>query len=871
MNARALLIATVVALAPCHYLTAQSVDGATASKRIIASRSIERPHIDGRLDESAWSTARFVSDFTQKDPLQGAEPSERTELAVLFDDDAIYVGARMHRRDASRIHRAVTRRDDVGNTERIIVALDTYHDRRTAYSFAVTAAGGIADYYHSGDDEFDRDYSFNPVWQAETTVDAEGWSMEMRIPFSQLRFNDAEHQVWGINIDRWIPDLNEDIYWVMIPKESNGWASRFGELVGLEGVRPSVRLELLPYVATDVRIDESDVTLDPFEDHVGGRAGLDLKMGLGPNLTLDATINPDFGQVEADPAQVNLSDFESVFDERRPFFVEGAQLLGGGGARYFYSRRIGAPPHGAPGVELVEAPENTTILAASKLTGRLPSGLSVGALTAVTEREHGVQMLPGGTTGPVEVEPLTAYGVVRMQQELGEDHSTVGVIGTIVDRAMEQDSPLRRDLADLALTGGLDYAIRFDGGAWQLDGFAGASHVRGDPSAMLRLQSSSARYFGRPDADYVEIDSTRSSLTGYAAMFELSKNAGRWQGELGRLGGEPELELNDLGQLSTADDIDAWVNASYSENEPGELLRSYRIGASVDAGWNFGGVNTYRSINADFNVTLLSFWSVNGWGGMNLPSRSDNLSRGGPLMGTALGGYGGVSVNSPYTDRVRGWLQVNASGNAIGGWSFELYPGVRAELSDQVTVELTPTFSRSMTPRQYVATIDSGGERTYGRRYVFARIDQAYLSAQLRLSYVITPHLSLDLYAEPFAGTGRFYDYGELPEPGSTEIRRYETSGGAVRGLGHGSLEVDDAGRTFEVRDGDFAYRSFRANLVLRWEWLPGSTAYFVWQRNAEDYEPSFQPLRARHVGDAITATGDQVVAIKVAWWLPVD
>lgn len=842
------------------------------SKRIVATRTMTAPRIDGRLDREEWDSASFVSDFTQKEPSEGSAPSEPTQIAVRFDDHAIYIGARLHRRDPVSIHRAVTRRDDVGNTERIIVALDTYHDHRTAYSFAVTAAGGIADYYHSSDDEFDRDYSFDPVWQAETSIDATGWSVEMRIPFSQLRFNDVDQQVWGINIDRWIPDLNEDLYWVMIPKNENGWASRFGELVGLEGIRPSLRLELLPYVAAQAHLLDAGTPAGPFDETFGGRAGLDAKVGLGPNLTLDATVNPDFGQVEADPAQVNLSDFESTFDERRPFFVEGAQLLRGGGATYFYSRRIGAPPRGRVIGDYIDVPDNSTILAAAKLTGRLPSGLSVGALAAVTERELAQAFDAGDSVRRViEVEPLTGFGVVRLQQEFGQSQSTIGATATLVRRDVEPGSDLGATLTSNAVTGGIDYALRFDGGAWQLAGYAGGSHVRGDSLAILRLQRSSARYFGRPDADYVEIDPTRRSLTGYVVSANLEKNSGRWRGFIGSQAESPELELNDLGQLSTSDDIDSWAGLNYHENEPGRHLRNFRLGLSSEMGWNYGGVNTYHSLGATAGATLLSFWSVEAWGGINLPAFTDGLSRGGPLMGTAFGGYGGAYVGSPWTGKVRGSMSAGVSANALGGWSLEIDPSITAEIGEQWRVTFSPHFSRSLTPRQYVATLEGGSARTYDRRYVFARIDQTYLSAQLRVGYVISPHLSLDLYAEPFAGSGRYHDYGELSEPGATDIRRYEASGGTTERVHPYTVVINDAGERFEVSAGDFTYLSFRSNLVIRWEWLPGSTAYFVWQRGAEAAQPVAEGLRPRHIADAIRARGDQVFALKIAYWLPVD
>jgi hypothetical protein len=866
-----MLAPLLLLLVPCAVIAQDSA--AVRTKRVVA-RSVEgrAPRIDGRLDDDAWRDATFVDDFTQKSPDEGAAPHERTELAVVFDHEALYIGARMHRSDPSRIHREVTRRDAVGNTERIAVALDTYRDRRTAYTFVVTAAGARADYYNPSDEEYDRDYSYDPVWEARASIDSAGWTAELRIPFSQLRFNDLDAQHWGVNVDRWIPDLDEDIYWRMIPKDDNGWASRFGDLDGIDGIRPSMRLELLPYVAGQLAVDRQSDPQDPFDHATEERAGLDLKMGLGPNLTLDATVNPDFGQVEADPAQVNLSAYESFFDERRPFFVEGADLLEGSGARYFYSRRIGAPPHAGAEGTYVDAPRSSTILSAAKLTGRLASGTSVAALVALTDREEARTFdASDGSFRTVEVEPLVAYGVARVHQEIGGNQSTVGAIATITHRDFDDRATLPDLLPGDALTGGVDWQLRIDDGAWSVDGHAGGSYVSGTAASMLRLQLASSRYYQRPDAGYVHVDSSLTALGGYTTSMRISKNSGTWRGFAGASAESPGLELNDLGQLGTADDLDAYAGVTCAMNEPGAVLRDYRITFEANTGWNYGGVTTYRSFDLNANATLPSFWSFYVWGGYDLPAQSDNLSRGGPLMGTASGGYGGFSVTTPGTSSLRGWLNVNGSRNAIGAWDYGIDPGASVDIGEQWSLSLDAHFSRSMTPRQYVATVDGGGERTYGRRYVFARIDQTYLSAQLRLGYVIMPGLSVDLYAEPFAGAGRYYDFGELPEPRTTAIRRYAASGGAVERAMPGVVTIHDGAETFEVGSEDFTYLSFRSNLVLRWEWLRGSTAYLVIQRDAGDYAPAWERIGAGHLGDALVSPGEQTIALKIVYWLPVD
>jgi hypothetical protein len=847
----------------------------TASSKRMSARRITgaSPSVDGRLDDDAWRSAVFAGDFLQKQPVEGGTPTETTEIAVLYDDDAVYIGARMSRRDPSLMHAQITRRDDAANTECIIVALDTYHDRRTAYSFLVTAAGAVGDFYQGSDNEGDRDDAFNPVWEGDASINEKGWTAEFRIPFSQLRFNDADEQVWGINVDRWMPDLNEDIYWVVVPRTEQGWSSRMGELVGIRGVRPSLRLELLPYTAGQARLDDVVDERDPFHEPVGGRAGMDLKMGLGPNLTLDATINPDFGQVEADPAQVNLTAFESVFGERRPFFVEGSNLLGSRGpTTWFYSRRIGASPHWSANAQFVDQPANTTILGAAKVTGRLASGLSVGALTAVTEREHA--RFTADPTQPfesIEVEPLAGYGVVRLQQEIGGGGTSAGVVLTGVHRAIDEASALDNVLARTALTGGADLDARFGDNDYQLELGAGFSHVAGSRAAIARVQGSSARYLGRPDADYVELDTARTALTGLLARAMLSKISGKWHGYLSAAARTPEFEINDLGRLETADDIDLSLGGSFRESELGGAMRGYNFGWDLGSTWNFGRVRTDSWLGMFGGITLENFWEINAASVLTLPSTSDNLTRGGPLAGVPFGWNFSLGVNPNYTDVIRPMANVLFSGDELGGHGISVAAGIAATIGAQWTLSIDPRWQRSSSPRQYVATVAEGNELTFGRRYVFARIDQSSISARMRVGYVIAPHVSLDLYAEPFAASGRYHDYGELPQPGATELRRYGASGGSAERQPTGAIEIVDGSSRFSVPSRDFNVLSFRTNAVLRWEWRPGSTLYLVWQRDGGAFDPDARDVVPGDLGKAVTADGGHTIALKISYWLPVD
>ncbi|MBI4419711.1 MAG: carbohydrate binding family 9 domain-containing protein, partial [Gemmatimonadetes bacterium] len=513
------------------------------------------PDVDGRLDEPLWRSAAVIRDFVQKVPIEGAEPSERTEVMLLYDDAALYVGARMFRANPGAIRRAVTRRDGDSDAEVLVVSLDTYYDRRTAYSFAVSSGGVRKDYYHGQDSEDNRELQFDPVWLARARVDSLGWTAEMRIPFSQLRFTAKPEQLWGLEIKRAMPDKNEDVYWVMIPRAAAGFASHFGALRGITGIRPSRRLEVLPYTAGELTLKADPDPRDPFDRKTEGRLGADLKMGLGPNLTLDATVNPDFGQVEADPAEVNLTAFETVFDERRPFFTEGNELLTGRGLNflgrpsYYYSRRIGAPPHGSVSGDYTRIPINTTILGATKLSGRLASGLSIGVLGGVTPREWARSYdSTRAQFADAPVEPPAGFGVVRLQQELGKERSTLGWTLTGVRRAVGTAGGLNGLLAQNAIAGGTDWRFRFQQGKYEFTGWVGFSRVEGDTAAIRRLQRTSAHYFQRPDQDHVTLNPQRTSLSGYTASVRGDKNAGRfsvWGIQVAVR--SPGFEINDAG------------------------------------------------------------------------------------------------------------------------------------------------------------------------------------------------------------------------------------------------------------------------------------------------------------------------------------
>jgi hypothetical protein len=831
--------------------------------------------LDGRLSEDIWDHVPYATNFTQLNPDEGEPARQKTKVAFVYGEDALYVGARMYSEDPEHIQSIVRRRDDVGKSERIIITLDTYLDRRTAYSFALTASGTRADYYHYEDNPYRRDYSWDPVWSGEVTQDSLGWVAEFRIPFSQLRFNEAQVQHWGLNINRYIPNTNEDTFWIYIPKDKTGWASRFGLLTNIRGIEPPKRFELLPYTAGEAFRTGELNQQNPFTDRwdLNGRIGGDIKVGIGANLTVDATINPDFGQVEADPAQVNLSAFETRFSERRPFFTEGRQLLDGGGANYFYSRRIGSAPSYYPDADYVDIENNTPILGAAKITGRLPSGLSIGALSALTAKGHATYYnTDTDRYQDVLAEPLTSYNVVRVQQEFGKYASTAGIILTGLSRNMEGKEHLTSFLHDDAITGGLDWKLRFLEGEYQLEGDAGFSYVHGSPEAIANTQQSSAHYYQRPDADYITLDTTRTSLSGFRGRVEFNREGGEhWLWGVEAATESPGFELNDMGILNTADDINTRASVRWRENEPSSWYHSYDFSLRYYRNWNYGGIHTGSGIRFATGWQWPSFWNAGFDINYNPRSFSDNATRGGPLMGNPRSWSMGLSVNTnrgetPYSSAYFGYYA-----DEWDGWSFNTNFFYEFQMGNQWEVSIRPSYNQQESARQYLTTLDNGDPATFGKRYVFSRIKRNRLSIRLRINYSITPDLSIEGYAEPFAARGDYFSPGELPKPRAYELRTYGTDGTTLDRVDENTLRVTDGQQQFEIDDPDFLVRSFRSNLVLRYQWRPGSTLFLVWQQNrfnSYDQAPAVDPS---DLTQSLLQTGDNVFAVKLSYWFPVN
>ena len=833
--------------------------------------------VDGRLDEPAWQRAAWISDFTQKIPHEGAPPTDSMRIAILYDGDALYVGARMHSKDPTKIQAPLSRRDNTAQAEHLWVSFDTYHDRRTAYSFGVTASGVRMDWYHGTDNETDIDPGFDPVWEGKAVIDSLGWTTEMRIPFSQLRFTDLPAQVWGFNADHWNPATSEDVFWIPVPSNRTGWSSYMGELVGIEGIKPTRRLELTPYAAGNSTLTGGRDVRNPFDNgtNLEGRAGADLKMGLGPNITLDATVNPDFGQVEADPAVVNLSAFEVFFDEKRPFFTEGAQLLRGNGPSYFYSRRIGQAP-GCPGLgDYRDCPRNATILGAAKVTGRLASGMSLGGLAAVTAREY-VRTFDSATAtfGRVVVAPPAGYGVVRVQQELGASQSVIGVTLTTVQRDLGGDPLLLGRYTRKAYTGGADWVLRWDRGAYELRGYLGFSALSGDAAAIDRVQRSGVHFFQRPDANYVHYDPNRTSLNGSVADLWFRKTSGNWLFDIETGWESPGYDPNDAGRLGNADGRTGFAGLIYRQTKPRGKFQSYSFSMSSFAEFDFGGDRQVMFVEPAVNLTFRNFWTIQSYFDFYPRAFDHSATRGGPTMATPQAWNYVIRLGNAFGAKTAWNARVYYGEDELGGATYRLSGGLSIRPSTRFQFSATPNYVRWGLPLQYVTTFGSGGPAaTYGSRYVFARIDQPTFILQLRANYTIGPDLTLELYGEPFAAAGKYRGLGELAQARSFRLREYGTAGTTIARDPSGNYTVTDNGGadTLQIANPDFHVLSFRSNAVLRWEWRPGSTLYLVWQQSRESFDQGGRLVGFRDLWDSFGAQGDNFLAVKISYWIPVN
>jgi len=861
----ALAALLIVSAAAAHAQPATSLKIATASRMAPASTI----HLDGHLDEAAWQAAASIADFVQKEPIEGAQPSGAMSVRIVYDSAALYIGVHVSA-NASAIQAPMSRRDDGDQAEYVMIALDTYHDGRTAYAFGVTASGVRLDRYYPGDDEDNYDSGFDPVWDAAASIDAQGWTAEMWIPFSQLRFRDVPDIVWGLNVTHSIPALNERDYWSPVPRTERAWASHFGELRGIANVGAPHRVEVVPYTSSTANVLANRDPNNPFESAVDfkQRGGADMRLGFGPTLTLDATVNPDFGQIDADPAVVNLTAFETFFPEKRPFFLTGADLISREG-NFFYSRRIGAHPQGPATGDYVDYPDTSTIVGAGKLTGKLTPRTTLGFLTAVTH-EEAAHTSTGGVVSRVPVAPVTSYSAGRIQREIGSQGSTVGVEMTEVHRYMGAGDPLASLFVHNAFTLYADSLVRFKDRTYQANFGFGGSYLNGEAAAIDLRQRSNVRYFQRPDGPPGRYDPTRTTLGGTNTRASIDKIGGtHWLWGAGVSADSPELETNDLGRLNDSSDIGTNGYVVYRETQPGKIFRSYSYQVSTGRTYDYDRSLPARvNYNTFDSFTWRNFWVTNVSLNVGLRSLDQHLTRGGPAIQTPQVWSTDVYLRNSTARQFRWSLENYHLENEDHDITQYYNASVSVRPAPAWQLSLTPLYQHDVLHTQYVTTLAGGRAETYGNRYIFGFIDRTTLSAQLRFSYTFRPDLNLDVYMEPFAASGRYDGFGEVAVPRTRSLLVYGQNGTSLTRQSDGSYVVTDGAASFTLPNSDFNVRSFRSNVVLKWEWRPGSLFYAVWQQNRASSVPEGSHVGLGDLFDTVSAPGDNVFAIKISYWL---
>lgn len=898
------LLTRATLLAAALPLTVGAQDALQAGHRVAvptatAARRSGRIILDAKLDEAAWKDALPVTDFRQVDPDEGKPATQRTDVRFIFDGEALYVGARMYDTEGSRgVTTRLVRRDANFDSDFFEIVLDGYHDHLSRAFFDVNPSGSKNDYIGMGTSCCDS--GWDPVWEAATSIDADGWTAEIRIPYSQLRFSRDSLQTWGLQVRRFIKRTNEQDQWAWWGKTEAGGPSRFGHLAGLQIPHASAGLELLPYVVSK-STNVAKALNDPFNTRGRPtvRAGLDLKNRLTSNLTLDATFNPDFGQVEVDPAVLNLSAFETFFPEKRPFFIEGSQVFNFGGfscnfcsnvegMSAFYSRRVGRAPTGASlaldANPYADIPDATTILGAAKITGRTSRGWTVGLMNALTGDANANVETAAGDRLKQRVEPLADYFIGRLKKDLKSGNLVIGGVASGVARRLDDTFSPR--LARHAEMYGNDVFYTWHERMYVFQGFAAVTNVSGDARAIQSRQLSSARYFQRPDRGdgsdgffSNRYDPAAMSLRGGGAYARVAKQTGDWFWETAMNVRTPGFETNDYAFQQRADYIFNNANVGRNWTRPGKWYRSATAIVGAQTQNNFEGDNTQRDYHAYFSTQTPQFWFLSGFYIRNPSVLDDRALRGGPVVRTGNGNFLSANVSSDSRSKLIGNWGGNRSWDDRGSQSMNLYGGATYRPASNLSVSLNPSFYTGHSFAQYVqAVADTTAAAFYGRRYVMSGLDQRQLGLDTRFSMTFSPTMTLELYMQPFFASGNYTEFKEYAAPRSARAVVYGRDQGSVTEVKGAdgrvssyTIDPDGAGpaKSFSLKNPDFSQQSLRGNAVFRWEYRPGSVLYVAWTQS-RSAGASFGDLDFVRDRDALLAARpDNIFLVKASWWMP--
>jgi hypothetical protein len=862
----------------------------------VAARRVGPIVLDGKLDEPDWQAATPATGLRQAQPHEGEPATQRTEVRFLYDDDALYIGARMYDTEgAAGVRTRLARRDQMPNADYVEIIFDTFHDHLGRVDFQVNPSGVKADSY--GPNGSNLDLAWDAVWDVATRVDSLGWTAEFRIPLGQLRYPRDSVQTWGLQVWRGEARLNEISQWAFWHLNETGGPARFGHLEGLRISHRPDRGEVLPYVVGRSTLQPGIAAADPFtRPHAyDARFGGDFKYLVSSALTLSGTINPDFGQVEVDPAVVNLSAFETFYPEKRPFFVEGNGLFDFGNMNcffcsnvstisLFYPRRIGRAPEGAGNAAAAagdggfsRVPGNTSILGATKLTGSLARGWTVAALDAITAREMAQIQDSASRRSSLEVEPFTNYFVARLSHDLPGGNYIRAMVTSVVRDI--RDSTLKTQLNTRSEAAGVETDLWWGKRTYHLMANAAATEAVGSPADILRLQESSARYFQRPDrrngsnsAFSDRFDSTLTALRGYGFYSRLAKEAGDWLWETALNVQSPGLEANDVAFNTQADRIWMNANAGRQVTKPNAFARNMVFLLGGQQAYDYSHDLVDRQVQAFASVTLHNYWGINAFVIQRLPRLSDNLARGGPVLGEAPSWYARLMVMTDSRKALTLMLTPDYScGEALRcSWDLSLDATIHA--APTVSLELTPSYGDQSTRNQYVtAARDPTATLFYGTRYVFSDLREKTLSMNTRLDWTFAPNLTLQLFAQPLIASGAYTNFKEYDRPRTTARSIYGLDRGTIS-YANGTYTVDPDGAgpapPFTFADPNFNFRSLRGSAVLRWEYHPGSTLFLVWTQTRSDSQTLGDLQLGRDLRGLFGTPPDNIFLLKVNYWL---
>ncbi len=832
-----------------------------------------KPVIDGKLDDECWKHGTWAGNYTQWKPSEGSKPTYPTELNIQYDDKNLYVAFRAYDNEPEKIHRRAGVRDEIVG-DMMGLTLDSYRDYRTGFEFTITAWGQKVDLVLFNPENWD--FNWNAVWKGKTGLEDSAWVAELEVPLSQLRYSNQYEQVWGLHTWRWIDRIREESNWEKQSSIGPGMLYNFGELRGIKGLKKSRRLEIMPFSLGELKTMEQEPG-NPFTKNGrqwGGNAGLDAKIGVSSNFTIDLTVNPDFGQVESDPSVMNLTAFETFYEEKRPFFLEGLTIFDYkfDDQSLFYSRRIGHSPampvSPVPGSDtFVKNPDKTTILSAEKFSGTTSGGLSVGLIQSLTANEYARISDSEGNKSTEKVEPLTNYTVARVQKGYNAGTTVIGGMLTSVNRF--NNTGRLEWLTSDAYTGGLDILHRWKNREYFIDARLIGSYINGSKESIALLQQSSARYYQRPGANYLKYDPTRTNLSGYGGKFRIGKGAGGfWKYSTGITFLSPGLELNDLGYMRTADEINQENEITYFVNQPVSIFRTYNITLQQFNSWNFNGTFLGSGGHLSAMGEFRNQWRAEANIIVHSGAFDTKILRGGydMRMPGSLMTFG--SVQTDQSKKVTG--EVEFSYEARGNKSasvWELQSGISVRPLSVLRIGIKANYQENHDQLQYVSTWDPG---TPGTRYILGTIDQKTLGITFRADLNLSPEFSIQYYGSPFISKGTYSRFKRITNPVASEYNnRFAIYQNPVLVDGVYQLTDTDSGWPMIsfVDNPDFNFHEFRSNLVAKWEYRLGSFIYLVWSSSrtgSNAFSNSSIGESYRYLRDVFP---DNIFLVKLSYW----